>query len=328
MWVSSMTRLANEISSLRVLLASVSAIVLFLYGLEAFSNEIQRAGGATLKKGLGKLTESRWRGVLLGAVATAIVQSSSAVTSLTVALVDAGTISFRSSLGVLLGANLGTTSTAWLVSLKLTSIGPFFIVLGTLLSALPTRFKMLGKVAFYFGFIFFSLEVVSFTLKPLAQNPVFTEVLSRSSTPVTGVLAGLIVTALVQSSSITTGLCILLVQQNLMPVAAAIPIVIGANIGTTATALVASIKMQTTARRVAMANLCFNSFGVLIFLPFLSGFARKVAELAGDPGTAVAWAQLIFNLVMVMVVLILLRIFHRRLELLDAKPSQQLPSAA
>src|SRR5207248_2748264 len=124
------------------------------------------------------------------------------------------------------------------------------------------RFKMLGKAAFYFGFIFFSLDVVSFTLKPLAQNPVFAEVLNRSSTPLMGVLAGMLITAIVQSSSITTGLCILLVQQNIMSAAAAIPIVIGANIGTTATALVASIKMQKTARRVAMANLCFNTFGV------------------------------------------------------------------
>jgi phosphate:Na+ symporter len=323
-----MTQLATEMSSLRVFLASVAAVVLFLYGLEAFSNEIQRAGGATLKTWLGKLTESRWRGVLLGAVATAIIQSSSAVTSLTVALVDSGTMSFRSSLGVVLGANVGTTSTAWLVSLKLTSIGPFFIVLGTLISALPTRFKMLGKVAFYFGFIFFSLDVVGFTLKPLAHNPVFTEVLSRSSTAETGVLAGLIVTAIVQSSSITTGLCILLVQQNLMPVTAAIPIVIGANIGTTATALVASIRMQKSARRVAIANFCFNTFGVLLFLPFLTRFARKVVELAGEPGTAVAWAQLIFNVLMVMSVLLLLRLFRRRLDLLDAKPPQRLASAA
>src|SRR5205809_5358244 len=139
-------------SNFRILLAVASAIVLFLYGLEGFSQEIQRLGGATLSKWLGRLTESRWRGLLLGAVATAIVQSSSAITSLTVALVDAGTMSFGSSLGVLLGANIGTTSTAWLVSLKLTSIGPFFIVLGTALSA-PTRFKILGKAAFYFGFI-------------------------------------------------------------------------------------------------------------------------------------------------------------------------------
>src|SRR4029077_12629833 len=99
----------------------------------------------------------------------------------------------------LLGANIGTTSTAWLVSLKLTGIGPFFIVLGTVLSAMPTRFKVIGKAAFYFGFIFFSLDLVSFTLKPLAQSPLFAEVLSRSSTPMMGVLAGAVVTAIVQS---------------------------------------------------------------------------------------------------------------------------------
>jgi Na/Pi-cotransporter len=255
--------------------------------------------------------------VVLGAVATAIVQSSSAVTSLTVALVDAWTISFRSSLGVLLGANVGTTSTAWLVSLKLTSIGPFFIVFGTLLSALPTRFKILGKAAFYFGFIFFSLDVVSFTLKPLAQNPLFMETLSRASTPLMGVLAGMLITAIVQSSSITTGLSILLVQQDIMAATAAIPVVIGANIGTTATALVASIKMHRTARRVAVANLCFNAFGVLLFLPFLGRFAAQVVEFAGDPGMAVAWAQLIFNFVMTAAVLLLLQIFRRQLETFD-----------
>ena len=314
-------------SNFRVLLSIISAIVLFLYGLGAFSAEIQRVGGETLTKWLGRLTQSRWLAVLLGAVATAIVQSSSAITALTVALVDAGTMSFRSSLGVLLGANIGTTSTAWLVSLKLTSIGPFFIVFGTLLSALPTRFKVFGKAAFYFGFIFFGLDVVSFTLKPLAQNPIFVEVLSRSSTPIMGALAGMLITAIVQSSSITTGLCILLVQQNIMPAAAAIPIVIGANVGTTATALVASIKMQKTARRVAVANLCFNAFGVLLFLPFLGRFATEVVEFAGDPGMAVAWAQLIFNVVMTLAVFLLLRIFRERLESFDSRVAGNVASA-
>ena len=248
-------------SNLRILFAVISAIVLFLYGLEAFSREIQAVGGETLRKWLGHLTESRWRGVVLGTIVTAIIQSSSAVTSLTVALVDAGTMTLNSSLGVLLGANIGTTSTAWLVSLKLTGIGPFFIVLGTALSVFPTRFKVLGKAAFYFGFIFFSLDLVSFTLKPLAQSPLFAEVLSRSRTPLMGVLAGMVVTGIVQSSSITTGLCILLVQQTILSATAAIPIVIGANIGTTATALVASIKMQKAARQVALANLCFTLAG-------------------------------------------------------------------
>lgn len=305
-------------SNFRVLLSIVSAIVLFLYGLAAFSQEIQEVGGQTLRRWLGRLTEKRWRAVILGGVATAIIQSSSAVTSLTVALVEAGTMSFRSSLGVLLGANIGTTSTAWLVSLKLTSIGPFFIVFGTVLSAIPTRFKMLGKAAFYFGFIFFSLDVVGFTLKPLGQSASFAELLSRSSSPLMGVVAGMLVTAIVQSSSITTGLCILLVQQNILAAAAAVPIVIGANIGTTATALVASIRMQRTARRVAVGNLCFNVFGVLLFLPFLRPFAAWVVKFAGDPGMAVAWAQLIFNLVMSFAVLLVLRVFERRLEAFDA----------
>ena len=210
--------------------------------------------------------------------------------------------------------------------LKLTSIGPFFIVLGALLSALPIRLKMLGKVAFYFGFIFFSLEVVSFTLKPLAGSPVFTALLSRSSSPLAGVIAGLLITAIVQSSSITTGLCILLVQQNLMPVTAAIPIVIGANIGTTTTALVASITMQNTARRVALGESCFNVLGVLLFLPFLKMFALRTVQLAGDPGMAVAWAQLIFNLVMAFAVLVLLRFFHRHVESLGANASRELVS--
>lgn len=310
-------------SNLRILLAVVSAIVLFLYGLEAFSQEIQTVGGERLRTWIGRLTDVRWRAVLLGGLATAVVQSSSATTALTVALVDAGTISFQSSLGILLGANIGTTSTAWLVSLKLTSIGPFFIVFGAVLGAIPTRFRMLGKAAFYFGFIFFSLDVVSFTLKPLAQNPVFVEVLRRSSTPLMGVLAGVVITAIVQSSSITTGLCILLVQQNIMAAWAAIPIVIGANIGTTATALIASIKMQKTARRVATANLCFNAFGVLLFLPFLGRFAAWVVGFAGNPGMAVAWAQLIFNAVMTVAVLVLLRIFHRQLEAWDKIESRR-----
>jgi Na+/phosphate symporter len=132
-----------------------------------------------------------------------------------------------------------------------------------------------------------------------------------------GALAGLLITAIVQSSSITTGLCILLVQQNLMTATAAIPVVIGANVGTTVTALVASLKMQTAARRVAMANLVFNTFGVVLFLPFLGWFAARVLEFAGEPGMAIAWAQLIFNVVMTLAILLLLRIFQRHLAVFD-----------
>ena len=133
-----------------------------------------------------------------------------------------------------------------------------------------------------------------------------------------GVLVGMLITAIVQSSSITTGLSILLVQQDIMLATAAIPVVIGANIGSTVTALMASIKMHKTARRVAIANLCFNVFGVLLFLPFLERFAAWVVEWAGDPGIAVPWAQLIFKSVMIVAVLLMLRVLQRPLDRLDA----------
>src|SRR5262249_10314985 len=159
---------------------------------------------------------------------------------------------FRSSLGIVLGANIGTTSTAWLVSMRLTEIGPLFIVLGTVLSILPSRIQMIGKAAFYFGFIFFGLDLVSGTLKPLAQSPRFEDLLRRADMPLMGVLAGIVLTALVQSSTIVTGLCIVMVQQDVLTAHAAIPIVIGTNIGTTLKGLLITVGMKGTARRVAI----------------------------------------------------------------------------
>ena len=295
------------------ILAVVSAIVLFLYGLQAFTREIQAVGGQTLKNWLGHLTSDPVRGVLLGAFATAIVQSSSAVVALAISLVDSGILTFQSSLGVVLGANVGTTSTAWLVSMRLTDIGPLFIVLGTILSILPWRIQMLGKAAFYFGFIFFGLDLVSGTLKPLADTPVFEDLVRRAGVPLMGVLVGVVLTALVQSSTIVTGLCIVMVQRDILTARAAIPIVIGTNIGTTLKGLLITIRMKGIARRVAIANVCFNVIGVLLLVPFLRPFASAMADLAHDPGISVAWAQFLFNLGMTVIGLVVIWVFHDRL---------------
>ena len=283
-------------NKLQGLFAAVSAIVLFLYGLQSFSRELQTVGGATLRSWLGRVTASRWSGFAVGALATAVLQSSSAITALTTALVDASAISFRASLGVLLGSNVGTTATAWLVSFKLTGIGPVFIVLGALLSALPVRASVIGKAIFYFGLIFFALDLISASLKPLQQQPVFRQWLALAQAPWLGVLTGLVFTAVVQSSSVTTGVAILLVQQGVLPPEAAIPVVIGANVGSTSTALVASVGMSPVARATAISNFGFNAVGALLFFPFLRPFAQEVVARAGDPGLAVAWAHLLFNL--------------------------------
>lgn len=291
-------------NAFQTLVAAIAAVVLFLHGLQGFSRELQAVGGATLKRWLGRVTANRWSGFGVAALATAIVQSSSAVTSLAVTLVDATVISFRASLGVLLGANVGTTATAWLVSFKLTGIGPIFIVLGAGLSALPIRLRMLGKAVFYFGLIFFALDLIAAELRPLQARPEFLSILSRADSVWAGLLAGFAFTALIQSSSVTTGLSILLVQQGVLPAAAAIPIVIGANVGSTSTALVAGLGLGRAARATAITNFMFNSVGLLLFLPFLRPFADWVISVSSGPGFAVAWAHLIFNLTVALLFLL------------------------
>ncbi|MCX6911768.1 MAG: Na/Pi symporter [Verrucomicrobia bacterium] len=293
-------------TGLNLFFTAVSAVLLFLYGLQGFSRELQTVGGTVLQTWLARVTRHRWVAFAIGAGATALVQSSSAVSALTVALVESGVVSFRSSLGVLLGANVGTTATAWLVSFKLTGIGPVFIALGALLSALPIRARTAGKAVFYFGLIFLALDLISSGLKPLQQQPAFQQWLAYATRPWLGVLMGAAFTALVQSSSVTSGIAILMVQQGLLPAQAAIPIVVGANVGSTSTALMASIGMRPVARATAVANLLFNAAGALLFLPFLAPLSNALVALIRDPGVAVALAHLAFNLTIALIFLPLL----------------------
>lgn len=211
-----------------------------------------------------------------------------------VAFVDAGLLAFRASLGVVLGANLGTTGTAWLVTLKLTRLGPVFIVLGALVSAMPSRFRPLGQAVFYFGLIFFTLDLISASLIPVRDHPVLQRTLSYAREPWMGVLLGMAVTVIVQSSTVTTGLAILLTQQGMLTVESAVPIAIGSNAGSPSTALIVSAAMSSAARAAAWANLFFNLGGVLALTPFLRPFTSWVIRLAGAD-SAVALAHFFFN---------------------------------
>ncbi len=293
-------------NTVQLTIAVVAMVILFLHGLEGFSREIQRAGQRTLQSWLGRLTNHRLGGFALGAAFTALVQSSSAVTALTVSLVQAGIISFAASLGVLIGANVGTTATAWLVSLELTGMGPAFIVLGTLMGVLPGPLKVAGRSVFYFGFIFFALDLVGDALEPVKDSPRLLEWLALAESPLAGAAIGAVLTALVQSSSVVAGLVILLVQQGALEPEAAVAIIIGANAGTTVTGLLASIPMGLAARRTAQANLLLNLGGVVLFLPFTGPLTAFVTGLAESPGIAVALAHLVFNLGVALVALPLL----------------------
>jgi Na/Pi-cotransporter len=170
---------------------------------------------------------------------------------------------------------------------------------------------------FFFGFIFFSLDLISEALQPLHQSERLRSILAIADAPLLAVLSGLVFTAIVQSSSVTTGLAIVLVQSGIMPPETAIQIVIGANVGSTSTALIASLGMGRSARRSAIANFAFNAVGMLAYMPFLRPFSRWVVGFADSPGFAVAWAHLLFNLSVGMVLMLLLPVILRWLPWAD-----------
>lgn len=277
-------------------MAAIAAITLFMHGLHGVGRELTEVGGPALKNFLAKLSGRRWRSFLAGAVATAVVQSSSAVSSLGCALVNAGTLPLRGALGIILGANVGTTATAWLVAFKLTSMGPYLLIAGTAISLFPSRIRAVGKSIFYFGLIFFALSLVSANLRPLLDLPWVIEALTWAKQPWAGAGMGLLLTAVIQSSSAVVGLTIVLVTEGALPPEAAISVVVGANLGSTSTALLASLAMDRVARAAATANALFNAVGLAAFLPFLDIFSKTMVSLVPDPSLAVAVAHLIFNL--------------------------------
>ncbi|MEM2124199.1 MAG: Na/Pi cotransporter family protein [Methanolinea sp.] len=282
---------------IELVFAVIPVIILFLYGIEQFSREIQQAAGEHFRSFIQKVTCTPARGVLAGTLVTAVIQSSTATTVITVGLVNAGIISFSSSLGIIIGSNIGTTVTSQLVALKLTSFAPFLIVAGFAIGIAGGKYRVLGRPLFYFGLVFFSLSLISTILEPYRYDPSLVSILAALDNPFLQIGFGFLVTTLFQSSSVTTGLVVVMAQNGLLSPGTAIPILLGANLGTPTTALLVAWRMNMPAKRVASAHFLFNFLGVLLFLPFLGPFADLVRMLGGDPAQQVANAHLIFNLV-------------------------------
>jgi phosphate:Na+ symporter len=289
-------RSGMTMSTFELVISGLAALGLFAYGLQSLSREIEETGGERLKHLLSRVTESSVQGYLLGIVATALIQSSSAVSAFTVALVDAGAITLRGSFAVLLGANVGTTITAWLVSFKVAGIGAFFVVLGMAISMLSRRYALVGRSIFYFGLILFALDLVGYALKPLRDHPAVQSIVAVAASPLLGVVVGASLTAIIQASAVVVGLGVLFANQGILEPAAIVPIVVGSNLGSTATALLASLGMKANGRRAAIANTIFNALGVIVILPFLAPVSKFIVSMIADPGMAVAWSHLAFNL--------------------------------
>jgi phosphate:Na+ symporter len=279
----------------------LGGLALFLYGMEKMSGGMRKSAGNHLRSILASLTKNRVIALFVGTFVTMIIQSSSATTVMLVSFVQAGLMSFSQTMGVILGADIGTTITAQMIAFKLTDYALLMIAVGFGLRmfAKSEKAKSYGDVILGFGILFFGMKLMSDAMRPLRTYPDFIDFLKGLENPLLGILAGAIFTALVQSSSAFTGILIVLAQQGLITLEAGIPMILGANIGTCVTAGLASIGTSRDAKRVALAHVIFKLAGVLLFFFWIPEFAELIRTLAikFGSGTArqIANAHTIFN---------------------------------
>lgn len=285
--------------SLDSFLTMFGGLGLFIYGMRLMGEGLERAAGDRLRSLLELLTRNRILGVIVGAVVTAIIQSSSATTVMVVGLVNAGIMDLSQAIGVIMGANIGTTMTAQLIAFKLTNLALPAIGLGTgifFFGRNKTQ-RFIGQIILGFGLLFFGMQTMEVALKPLAKMPEFVSFMANfSKTPLLGVLAGLLTTGLLQSSSATIGILQALASQGIVNISIALPILFGDNIGTCITALLSSIGTNITARRTAVFHLTFNVIGTLVFLLILPLVQMVVTFTSADPVRQIANAHTIFNI--------------------------------
>ena len=263
------------------LLSMIGGLALFLYGMEVLGDGLKKASGGKLEHILEKLTSNKLMAVLLGAGVTAVIQSSSATTVMVVGFVNSGIMKLSQAVGVILGANVGTTVTAWILSLtdvngsgfflqllKPTSFSPILAIIGVCLISMgkKERQKNIGTILIGFAVLMFGMDTMSTAVEPLAEQPEFSHILLMFSNPVLGMLVGLILTAVIQSSSASIGILQALCATGVVSYATAIPIIMGQTVGTCVTALISSAGASKNAKRAALIHLYYNIIKTVAFM--------------------------------------------------------------
>ncbi len=301
----------------KLVIEVLGGLALFIFGINRLSNSLQKVTSNKLKTVINTLTKKSWSTVLVGLFTTMLIQSSSATSVLTVGFVNAGLITLRQAIGIIMGANIGTTVTAQIVSFNIDMLSYPLIIIGFLMHFLSRRrrYKNIGMSIIGLGLLFLGMTIMKGALEPLKDNEAFKNfLLVFSKNPFFGILAGLGLTTLLQSSSATIGLLIALASQGLIPIGAAIPILIGDNIGTCSTALISSIGTTVTARRTAFSHLMFNIFGTIIFMVLLYGLRLQpiIVNLTGKSVPhQIANIHTIFNVVTTIILFPMIGLFEK-----------------
>jgi phosphate:Na+ symporter len=282
----------------RVLVALFGGMALLLYGMQHTGDGLQRVAGARLRQILTHLTANRATALLTGAGVTALIQSSTATTIMLIGFVQAGLLSLHQAMGIILGADIGTTFTVQLLAFKIYDYALLMVGIGFAMTFLGRRraLKNFGHAVLGFGLIFLGLKLMIEGIAPLRDNALLAQVLlAFAETPLLGVAAAAAFAALVASSAATIGLVIALASHGLLTLPGAVPLVLGANIGTCVTALAATVGSSTEARRVGVAHISFKLLGVAVVLPFLGPFVQITAASSTDPARQIANAHTFFN---------------------------------
>jgi len=313
------------ISPVGIAVLFAGGLALFLYGIRMMSSGLKKASGERVRLLISKVTGNSLYGLLAGAFASMIVQSSSTIIAILVGLVQSRLMSYSQSLSIILGAEIGTTAMAQLVAFRLHDYALIIFALGFALHSLgktePLRFT--GEALSGFGLLFFGLKVMSEAVAPLESYAPFLSLLRYLANPFLGVAAGLLLTALMQSSSAFIGILITLALQGVLTLEAGVALLLGANIGTCITSVLASAGMQRAAKRVALSQVLFNVAGVLIFFPFIPQFAEFIralspsaesfgaGRLAHEVPRQIANAHSLLNISMALLFLPFLSLFDR-----------------
>ena len=293
----------NTINFQQMAFTFLGGLGLFLFCIKYMGDGLQIAAGDKLKYILDKYTTSPFLGVLVGIFVTALIQSSSGTSVITIGLVGAGLLTLRQAIGIIMGANIGTTITTFIIGFNISAYALPILFIGAfcLFFVKIEKVNNVGRILFGFGGVFFSLTLMSGAMAPLKYLPAFKDVMvSLSGSPILGVFIGTTITVLVQASSATISILQNIYQEGLIPLKAALPVLFGDNIGTTITAIIAVIGSNTSAKRLAASHVMFNVVGTVIFLIFLTPFSMFVAKMEQilhlNPKMAIAFAHGSFNM--------------------------------
>ncbi len=300
--------------NLSIILSMAGGLGLFLYGMRIMSDSIEKVAGAKLRGILERLTTNRFTAILVGVFFTAVIQSSSACTVMVVSFVNSGLMTLTQAAGVIFGANIGTTVTALLVSFKLEKAAPVILLVGVLIIMFVKKQKVSrwGEVIIGFGVLFMGLSTMSGAMTGMKDSPAVLHMFASLQSPFLAVLLGTVLTAVIQSSSVTVSIMVLLANQGLMSMDIGMFIILGCNIGACTSALLASLSGKKDAKRAAAIHLVFNVVGtIIVYIIFMLAVNQIVGGLSvlahGDPGRMVAYAHILIKVFQVIIMMPFIR---------------------